>query len=164
MNRSSKISLIIILLIIAFLTGWFLRPQKVIFVPGKTILKVDSVKVPVVREKIIYKSVPAKTEFVPFYVDNKIVDTIFKTPAFIDKIDTISKQKDTIKIWYHFPERCFDFSYLPGPDSIYEKTIMITQPVIKKETCTYGIGVGIGYENGFKLQYGAYLIWRFGGF
>ena len=141
MNTQNFI-LILIIVIISFLLGYFLNHQtKNQFNNYKEKILIDTV----------YSEKPAKPIIIE-KIKPKLIyrrDTIIQTLPFSAKIDTIIF-RDTIKINYQFPENILDFAIYPKPDSIEFRNIYITKANEKKNDWWHtsaGIlsGIFLGY-------------------
>jgi hypothetical protein len=157
MKTQSIIFLVVCFLIIGFCSGWLAHKPEKLVISGPGTRTVDSVKVPVFFDRVEYKNLPGKIEFMylPEIAGNndsalkKLNDSLRELlrgiPPFAAHCDTVIK-KDTIGIKYLFPENLFSFSFRKGPDSIYKLRETVVQYVEKDYTVTVGPYFGIGYD------------------
>ena len=152
MKTSSKITLVLILLAISFIAGYFLHKPGTNYINGGTAIKVVEKNIPV---PAVHDTIHTPAEII--YYENKdllsvlvdsleiahwklvYLDSVYKTKAFIAKCDTSNKNFD-VRVKFLFPEKLFDINLTCRPDPVksYDTTKTIT--IIKRQNFVFGPG------------------------
>lgn len=137
--NANKIFIAIILALILVIILQSFKSKKF---PDVELLKVDTVEIVKVVEKVEIRK--AKPKIIYKH------DTIYQTKGFVAHLDTII-QKDTIKASYEFPENYLDLQIMRSSDTFRLPSFRFTLQKEKKTWLDYAPAFIIGTVVGFVL-------------
>lgn len=108
----------IITMVLGGVIGWLLHQPPTHHTESVT-RRVDTVTHVITHEPTIITQAPADTVVV------RNTDTIYQTPAFTARIDTVVV-RDTITAEYHFPQHTFSVALRQAPDSVRIEYVTVT--------------------------------------
>lgn len=127
---------IIVAFIVGCVVGWLLHQPPIHHTESIT-RHVDTVTHVIEHEPTIITQAPADTVVV------HDTDTVYQTPAFTARIDTVVV-RDTITAEYHFPQHTFSVALRQAPDSVRIEYVTNTVTVTKQPAWYEWAGVALG--------------------
>lgn len=151
--KTTNIILIILAAIVLFWCGYSYHGNSVTYHERidtvKVLIKPDSIYLDSVHTDIIYRY---KTKFDT--INNKWIDTVYRTLPFIAKIDTATANNDSISLQYWFPEQIIKNLRVKPHSFNYDivvrhDTVRAVEDVKWYEKALYFVGgVGVGIISG----------------
>lgn len=147
---SVKFLLIIAVLLLGFVLGWFLKPSSAPKINVSAPVHIDTVVSFIPSAPVIIQNAKSKLVFVHDTVYS--VDSVFSFKSFVASLDTVIKS-DTLALSFSFPRMEFGLHLYKKPDSLFTRIMYIDRDVLRDRpwyetpatvlvSALFGFGIG----------------------